>query len=79
MYRYILKTEYNSEVDELYLIVLHENSEAPQVINVPLWDDEVDRLIDYEITMRNIKEPNGSDDAPFLIDHLTNVSNEDSH
>ena len=74
MYRYILQTEYAIKVDELLLVVLHENNEAPIIESLPLWDDEVERMIKYEVEHRNTQAPDAAADAPFRIDHLTNVT-----
>jgi hypothetical protein len=73
MYRYILQTEYGLDVDELLLVVLHENEERARVISLPLWDEEVERIVKYEREKRNTADPNGATDAVFAIDHLTNL------
>ena len=73
MYRYILQTEYDVAVEEMYLVVLHENNEAPFVKSVRTMDDEIDLIVKYEQETRHAGNPTSGAAAPFVVEHLVNL------
>ena len=72
-YRYILETEYGMRVDELYLVILHENNECPHIIPVAIMSREVDMIVQYEKDERHAREPTDGADALFTVEHLINI------
>jgi len=70
LYRYILQTEYDLKVDELYLVVLHQNNECPVVLRVAIMDDEIRKIVEYEKELRQARDPQRGADALFAVEHL---------
>ena len=65
IYRYILQTEYNLRVAELYLAIFHPSRRAPEVLSVPLMDYEMDLLVAHEIEVHGCGQADPADDALF--------------
>ena len=72
MCKYILESEYDIHVDELYLAIFHELQEMPVVLQVSDMPVEVALIIKHEKQERNAQDPHPGVDAPFTVDHILN-------
>ena len=70
LYRYIMQTEYDIKVDELYLVVLHEINDKPLVFSVQIMDDDIERILRHEKEERNARNPQSGAEAKFRTEHL---------
>ena len=68
IYRYVLQTEYGLRVVALYLGVFHPDQAAPRLVDIPIWDNEMELLVQHEITVHNCSYPMPSEHAPFRAD-----------
>ena len=73
IYRWILVSEYNLNVGELYLVICHEVNKAAKIFNVSIWEKEIEQIMLNEKKMHNIRDANSDVNAPFDITHLTNL------
>ena len=70
MYRYIMQTEYDTRVDELYLVILHEINDKPLVFTVQIMDEDIGRILRHEKDERNARDPETGAEAKFYTEHL---------
>ena len=73
IYRWILVSEYNLKVEELYFVICHEVNKAARIMKVPLWEREMELIMQNEKKIHNIRDANSDINAPFNIAHLTNL------
>jgi hypothetical protein len=79
MYKYILESEYDIRVDELFLAIFHESQEMPLVLQVSDMPLEVAMIVNYEKEQRNAQDPQSGAHAPFSITHMTNFAIDEHH
>ena len=72
LYKYILESEYDLHVDELFLAIFHESQEMPVVLQVSEMPVEVAMIIKHEKQVRNAQDPHPGADAPFTVGHILN-------
>ena len=67
LYRYMLQSEYDISVEELYIVVLHEINEGPWVVPAWIMEEEVEMILRHEQDQHRARHPTAGRDAPFLV------------